>query len=413
MRYNIFFKNEIDLSILPIEGDVLQFTDTLISDKVVTKQDVLVSNFLQIVSLELSNKEVIELRRNKNIIVEVPKRTELLSLANINGEMWTYPNEWADVVGGIDTYYNNPDANPSTHNYFDPTDAVTGEIVPTQVSKYRIDSLWDRNFKGTAIKVAILDTGCAIGQHPDVPISGGINVSDAALSYIDTVGHGTSMASIVTSRKNGNGIVGIAPLSQIYSVKVFGLSGNNPIYGISDALLAGLEWCFYNDINVINISLAWGAYSEAMQVAITKLVKKGVLISCAAGNGFWNDPKTSIVYPAGYRGVFSVGGKRGGHVFEFTENIVFTSVLPAETGKTLDYLLEAHIIGATIDGSYAKVSEGSSQSSATNTGILAILRQRFPNHSEKQIRKFLNRFLTTGSHGYKYFENFDFIKGKT
>lgn len=414
MRYNIFFPNGIDLTILPNKGRKSEFLTTLASDAKVVKKDVLVSEFLQMVSMDLTAAELAVLQSNPSVIIETPQQLELLASITINGETgWEYPNQWTDLIGGIDYFYNNPNANPSTHNYNANPNAITGEIINSQVSKYKLDALWQRGFKGNAIKVAVLDTGCAIGQHPDVAIAGGVNVSDASLSYTDTIGHGTAMASIIAGRKNGSGVVGFAPLADVYSVKVVGVFGGNPIYGISDSLLAGLEWCFYNDIQVINISLNWGGYSAAAQLAINKLVKKNVFVCCAAGNNLWNATPTSVVYPAGYNGVFTIGGKRGGIIFEFTENLVYTSTLAASvTGKGIDYLLESWLIEAKIDGSGGKAGVGTSESSASFAGIAAVLKQRFPYHSPNQIRRFLNRHTTTGTHGYKYFENFDFIKGR-
>ena len=410
MRYNIFFPNGIDLSILP-KKEGRDFLSTLESDKVVDKNDVLISEFLNIVSIDLTNKEVHTLRKKDDIIIEIPKKLELLTDITINGEEgWSYPNEWSDLISGIDYFYNNPDANPSTHNFFG---SSTGEIINTHIDHYNIKSLWSRNFKGQGVKVAILDTGCAIGQNNDVEIAGGVNVGDSSSSYADTIGHGTAMASIIGGRKNGSGMVGFAPLATLYSVKVFGTFGNNPIYGISDALLAGLEWCFYNDIDVINISLSWGGYSSAMQAAINKLVEKGVLIFCAAGNGLWSAPHTQMVYPASYKNVFSISGKRGGLIFNYEENLTFTNVLTnTTTGKSLDYLLEPWVVEAKNDGSIAKTGYGSSQSNAGFAGIGVILKQRFPFHSQKQLKKFLDRHAVTGTHGYKYFNNLNFIKGR-
>lgn len=412
MRYNIFFRDSINLNKLPKKEQPVNFLETLVSDKVVKNSDVLVSEFLQMVSMELSEQELKTLKKDSSLIIETPQALKLLTDISINGEAgWSYPNQWSELINGVDYFYNNPDANPSTHNYLAVSNGVTGEIIPTQIDQYNIKKLWNLGFKGQNVKVAVIDTGCGIGQHPDVEIAGGVNTLDASANYNDTVGHGTAMASIIGSRKNGTGIVGFAPLVSVYSVKVIGASSNNPLYGITDSLLAGLEWCFLNDIDVINISLSFGSYSEIIQTAINKLVEKGVYIVCACGNGLWSDPLTPILFPAGFNGVFSISGKRGGLIFNSTENITFTNLLPAPTtNKTVDYLIEPWIVEATINGSFAKAGYGSSECSAEIAGIFCLIKQIVPFNTPEQTRTLLNQNTITGTHGYKYFQNFDFLE---
>ncbi|MFA7746556.1 S8 family serine peptidase, partial [Salinicoccus roseus] len=70
------------------------------------------------------------------------------------------------------------------------------------------------------------------------------------LTSDDDVGHGTAIAGIIAAKDNSFGLVGIAPDTEIYSVKVL----NSEAKGSLDTLVKGIEWCIDNNIQVINLS---------------------------------------------------------------------------------------------------------------------------------------------------------------
>ncbi|NIQ09711.1 MAG: S8 family serine peptidase, partial [Gammaproteobacteria bacterium] len=70
-------------------------------------------------------------------------------------------------------------------------------------------------------------------------------------SYDDGHSHGTHCAGIIGARNNFIGVVGVAPLCNLYAVKVLSDSGS----GYSSWVIAGMDWCIQNNIQVASMSL--------------------------------------------------------------------------------------------------------------------------------------------------------------
>jgi subtilisin family serine protease len=73
---------------------------------------------------------------------------------------------------------------------------------------------------------------------------------------------------------------GVAPLADIYAVRVFGCSGS------TDVIAEALEWAVDNDMDVVNMSLgaAFGTPDSADAIASDNATKAGVTVVAAAGN---------------------------------------------------------------------------------------------------------------------------------
>ena len=73
---------------------------------------------------------------------------------------------------------------------------------------------------------------------------------------------------------------GVAPLAELYAVRVFGCSGT------TDMVAEALEWAVDNDMDVANLSLAaaFGTPDSSDAVAADSAVKAGVVVVAAAGN---------------------------------------------------------------------------------------------------------------------------------
>ncbi|MEP6885439.1 MAG: S8 family serine peptidase [Gammaproteobacteria bacterium] len=73
---------------------------------------------------------------------------------------------------------------------------------------------------------------------------------------------------------------GVAPLADLYMVRVFGCSGSSDV--ISDAI----EWAVQNDMDVISMSLgaAYGPGTSSDSVAADNAAKAGIIVVAAAGN---------------------------------------------------------------------------------------------------------------------------------
>jgi subtilisin len=138
---------------------------------------------------------------------------------------------------------------------------------------------------GADVNVAVIDSGidCTSG-------------SPVTVTPVDVLGHGTFVAGVIGARNNRFGVVGTAPGTPLWSVRVVDNAG-----GISEAsLICAIDWVTstrknkdpHDRIAVANISLAGagtdtpncGKGVDPMHYAICRSVKAGVTYAVAAGN---------------------------------------------------------------------------------------------------------------------------------
>jgi subtilisin len=159
--------------------------------------------------------------------------------------------------------------------------------------------------------VAVLDTGIDLGNR-DLAAATGTNCVRPGTSAQDDNGHGTNVAGIIAARDQGAGVVGVAPGTKLYSIKVLGKTGS----GTLSQILCGIDWVTANagplGIKVANMSLAGtGANdgdcghtnNDAEHQAICASTAAGVSYVAAAGN---NGTGFSTSVPAAYPEVLTV-----------------------------------------------------------------------------------------------------------
>ena len=164
------------------------------------------------------------------------------------------------------------------------------------------------------VAVAVIDTGS--GPHADLNIAGGYNCAGGSnTSFADGNGHGTHVAGTIGARDDGDGVVGVLPGVQIYSVRVLDNAGSGSWSGI----ICGINWVTNNaatkNIRVANMSLGGTGKDDgetgktcintrdAMRKAICGSVAKGVTYVAAAGN---NNANLANFVPAAYDEVLTV-----------------------------------------------------------------------------------------------------------
>ncbi len=150
----------------------------------------------------------------------------------------------------------------------------------------------------TKIKVGVIDSGMDMTEHYDVKehINFVGDDEDVALYYEDRTGHGTAIAGIIAG--NENGVPGINPDVELYSLKVLNENNQSPVSRIIEAI----HWCIRHDIQIINMSFGTSLDSPALRNAVTQAADAGILMIAAAGN-----TGGSVEYPAAYKPVMAVG----------------------------------------------------------------------------------------------------------
>lgn len=153
--------------------------------------------------------------------------------------------------------------------------------------------------------VAVLDTGLDLA-NADLRVAGGVNCVKPGTSPTDDHGHGTHVAGTLAGRNTGTGVVGVAPGTRLYSVKVLGAKAT----GTLSQVLCGIDWVTRNaaalDIDVANMSVEASGGSDGNcgrtsadleHQAICSSVAAGVTYVASAGNAGTDFEKT---IPAAY-----------------------------------------------------------------------------------------------------------------
>ena len=156
----------------------------------------------------------------------------------------------------------------------------------------------DRGPSRINVNVAVIDSGVD-ATHPDLNVKGGVDCQSGSpvdVTPVDVLGHGTFVAGVIGAKNNRLGVIGTAPGTPLWSVRVvddFGLISE-------ESLICAIDWVTStqkdddpdNDIAVANISIAGGAAdtpncgkgTDPMHYAICRSVRAGVTYAVAAGN---------------------------------------------------------------------------------------------------------------------------------
>lgn len=163
------------------------------------------------------------------------------------------------------------------------------------------ESAWKRA-RGKGVVVAVIDTGVSgvttkkgkacrdFGQTKFVE---GYDFVNNDKDPYDDHAHGTHVAgTIAESTNNNEGVAGLAFEATIMPLKVLSAQGSGTSSDIADAI----RWAADHGANVINMSLGSAFPSDVIHKACKYAAKKGVVIVCAAGNGFG----APVGYPAAF-----------------------------------------------------------------------------------------------------------------
>jgi serine protease AprX len=247
----------------------------------------------------------------------------------------------------------------------------------------------DKGYDGNGIGVAVIDTGVA--PHADLvkPKNRLISFKDYVKGKTDPYddnGHGTHVAGIIA----GNGYsskgkyVGIAPKTNIISLKALDENGG----GSTSDIIAALSYCIENkeryNIKIVNLSLGTPANNkpekDPLVKAVEKCVEAGLVVVTAAGNSGPNEK--TILSPGVSRKVITVGAVDDKRTIDTSDDTIakFSSRGPTIQGIQKPDLVAPGVninsLSNTKLDSYTSLS-GTSMATPLISGSLALLFNRY------------------------------------
>ncbi len=258
----------------------------------------------------------------------------------------------------------------------------TGSAVPPEESEWSLQAMktpdaWKEGFDGSGIKVAVIDSG--ISPHPDLAIAGGVSTVDYTSKWTDDHGHGTHVAGIIGARRNNAGIAGVAPGAKLYAVKALDKQGEGNLLDI----LEGIDWSIANKMDIINLSLGTETDTRVFRDLVDKANQQGIILVSASGNtGTASGTGNTVTYPAAYKSVIAVSAV----------DRSFTRGSFSSTGTEVEFAAPGvNVVSTYLNSQYASTS-GTSQAAPHISGILAVLKQKYPGKSNQQLRNELTGY---------------------
>jgi subtilisin family serine protease len=247
----------------------------------------------------------------KTYLIKIPEGKYAIDYANelyLTGFVnYSEPNLYFENLLQAEVIPNDP-LYPQQWAHHNTGSNIPGGINGTPGCDMRTDSAWLFTMGNPDVIVSIVDSGIDT-LHEDLSerIVNGLSIDTYNnLPYAwDDANHGTSCAGIVAATGNNNlGVIGVAPESRLFGVKIFNSFGNTNSVAIIDGLIAAWERGSWVSSN----SWGGGAPITAAENAITDGVNfgrdgKGIVWVFATGN----DNTSFISWPSTHPDVISVG----------------------------------------------------------------------------------------------------------
>ncbi len=313
---------------------------------------------------------------------------------------------------------------------YDTADTGSMSSISTMVGAQR---QWAAGYTGAGIGVALIDTGVTRvgGLSTTGKVIDGPDISfdsqSPALAHLDSFGHGTHMAGIIAGRDttatssatgcaaclNSSGysdeskFVGIAPDAKIINVKVGATDGATDV----SQVIAAIDWVVQHkddaglNIKVLNLSFGTNvtqAYGvDPLAFAVEVAWNNGIVVVAAGGNDGLTVP--SLANPAYSPRIIAVGANDPLGTATKTDDVIPDFATHGTEQRGVDVVAPGtSVMSLRVPGSYVDTyypggtvgtrfqrASGTSQSTAVVSGIVALLRQRFPLANPEQIKALL------------------------
>ncbi len=281
-------------------------------------------------------------------------------------------------------------------------------LYPTLVGA---PAAWAAGYTGDGVGIAVLDSGVtATGDFGARLVHAAVPSLQSAV--VDSLGHGTFVASVAAGRSADGRYVGVAPGASVVAVNV---SRDDTVY--SSDVVKGLEWVLANrkakNIRVVVLALAESLPStyrtSVLDYAVEKLWLKGMVVVVSSGN---NGPDTMQFAPGNDPLVITVGASDPAGTPERADDKLATF---SSFGKTLDGHVKPDLVapgknvvaalptGSTlelmapdanhIEPGYVRMN-GTSVAAPQVAGAVAILLEKSPSLTPDQVKWLLTATTT-------------------
>lgn len=238
---------------------------------------------------------------------------------------------------------------------------------PVYIKQMNVKHMWKNGYTGKGVKIAILDSGCAIENEL---------LKDKIIHYCnmtkddngddnivtDYLGHGTHVAGLIAGNNFKDKFMGIAPDAELLIYKVIDKDG----LASYDMIARGIYAAITRGVDLINISLAGKFEADEIHEAIKQANKMGVSVICSSGNGGDGSAETTeLHFPGCYDEVIQVGAINDKKkMAKFSDSNLYVDCVA----------YGCNVLSTCVYDNFLVLS-GTSQSAPLVTGAMALLKQ--------------------------------------
>lgn len=232
------------------------------------------------------------------------------------------------------------------------------QVLPWGIDRVNAELVWPNGNNADLIKVGVIDTGIdLIHQDLSANIKGGINTIWPAYSTNsanDDNGHGSHVAGIIGALNNSIGVIGVAPLADLYAIKVLDRRGS----GFLSDVIEGIDWAIANNMQIINMSLGTSSNIQSFHDAVIRAKSAGIVQIAAAGNS-----GGAVNFPAAYPEIIAVSATDSNNIIPSWSS----------RGSEVDLSAPGVSIFSTYKGNKYATLSGTSMASPHVAGVAALI----------------------------------------